>query len=44
MFKLQYSMFGSIITIGAVIGAITSGRIADYIGRKGLGLILKFED
>uniref|UniRef100_A0A5B7B0P4 Putative sugar transporter ERD6-like 16 n=2 Tax=Davidia involucrata TaxID=16924 RepID=A0A5B7B0P4_DAVIN len=31
----QYSMFGSILTIGAMIGAITSGRIADFIGRKG---------
>ncbi|KAK2995548.1 hypothetical protein RJ640_014945, partial [Escallonia rubra] len=31
----QYSMFGSIITIGAMIGAITSGRIADFLGRKG---------
>ncbi|KAL8524873.1 hypothetical protein ACS0TY_014477 [Phlomoides rotata] len=31
----QFSMFGSIITIGAMIGAITSGRIADIIGRKG---------
>ncbi|XP_009603614.1 sugar transporter ERD6-like 16 [Nicotiana tabacum] len=31
----QYSIFGSIITIGAMIGAITSGRIADFIGRKG---------
>ncbi|OVA11413.1 Sugar/inositol transporter [Macleaya cordata] len=31
----EYSMFGSILTIGAMIGAITSGRIADYIGRKG---------
>ncbi|KAK6117340.1 hypothetical protein DH2020_048931 [Rehmannia glutinosa] len=31
----QFSMFGSIITIGAMIGAITSGRIADFIGRKG---------
>ncbi|KAL8128608.1 hypothetical protein V2J09_017763 [Rumex salicifolius] len=30
----QYSMFGSILTIGAMVGAITSGRIADYIGRK----------
>lgn len=29
-------MFGSIITIGAMIGAITSGRIADFIGRKGV--------
>ncbi|CAI9765899.1 unnamed protein product [Fraxinus pennsylvanica] len=31
----EYSMFGSIITIGAMIGAITSGKIADLIGRKG---------
>ncbi|KAL2464008.1 Sugar transporter ERD6-like 16 [Forsythia ovata] len=31
----EYSMFGSIITIGAMIGAITSGKIADFIGRKG---------
>ncbi|KAL3505807.1 hypothetical protein ACH5RR_031189 [Cinchona calisaya] len=31
----EFSMFGSIITIGAMIGAITSGRITDFIGRKG---------
>ncbi|XP_024931681.3 sugar transporter ERD6-like 16 isoform X1 [Ziziphus jujuba] len=31
----QYSMFGSILTIGAMLGAITSGRIADFTGRKG---------
>ncbi|KAK6913831.1 Major facilitator, sugar transporter-like, partial [Dillenia turbinata] len=31
----EYSMFGSILTIGAMIGAITSGRVADFIGRKG---------
>ncbi|KAL4570261.1 hypothetical protein LXL04_025913 [Taraxacum kok-saghyz] len=31
----EYSLFGSIVTIGAMIGAITSGRIADTIGRKG---------
>lgn len=34
---LQYSVFGSILTIGAVIGAITSGRVADWLGRKGVG-------
>ncbi|OAY70657.1 Sugar transporter ERD6-like 16 [Ananas comosus] len=32
---LQFSVFGSIVTIGAMIGAIASGRISDYIGRKG---------
>ncbi|KAF7837177.1 sugar transporter ERD6-like 16 [Senna tora] len=31
----QYSMFGSLVTIGAMLGAITSGRIADFMGRKG---------
>ncbi|KAK7337829.1 hypothetical protein VNO77_18416 [Canavalia gladiata] len=30
----QYSIFGSILTIGAMIGAIMSGRIADYAGRR----------
>ncbi|XP_050223707.1 sugar transporter ERD6-like 5 [Mercurialis annua] len=31
----EYSVFGSILTIGAMIGAIMSGRIADSIGRRG---------
>ncbi|XP_027164934.1 sugar transporter ERD6-like 16 isoform X1 [Coffea eugenioides] len=31
----EFSMFGSILTIGAMIGGITSGRIADFVGRKG---------
>ncbi|XP_052734785.1 sugar transporter ERD6-like 5 isoform X2 [Vigna angularis] len=30
----EYSIFGSILTIGAMIGAIISGRIADYAGRR----------
>ncbi|KAK7284313.1 hypothetical protein RJT34_19058 [Clitoria ternatea] len=30
----QYSVFGSIMTIGAMVGAIMSGRIADYSGRR----------
>ncbi|KAF5930349.1 hypothetical protein HYC85_031222 [Camellia sinensis] len=30
----EYSLFGSILTLGAMIGAITSGPIADFIGRK----------
>ncbi|KAL6532286.1 hypothetical protein OROGR_014256 [Orobanche gracilis] len=34
----QYSVFGSIVTIGAMIGATSSGRIADLIGRKGYGI------
>ncbi|PIA39404.1 hypothetical protein AQUCO_02600097v1 [Aquilegia coerulea] len=31
----QFSVFGSVITIGAMIGAITSGHTADFLGRKG---------
>ncbi|CAH9081262.1 unnamed protein product [Cuscuta europaea] len=31
----EYSLFGSILTFGAMIGAITSGPISDFIGRKG---------
>ncbi|RWR93662.1 Sugar/inositol transporter [Cinnamomum micranthum f. kanehirae] len=35
----EYSLFGSILTIGAMIGAIMSGHIAEYMGRRGaLGL------
>ncbi|XWS46747.1 hypothetical protein CRYUN_Cryun14cG0094600 [Craigia yunnanensis] len=32
---VEFSVFGSIINVGSMIGAITSGRIADFIGRKG---------
>ncbi|KAM7258969.1 hypothetical protein ACFE04_014710 [Oxalis oulophora] len=31
----EYSVFGSILTFGAMIGAVTSGPIADVAGRKG---------
>ncbi|KAI4326485.1 hypothetical protein MLD38_031795 [Melastoma candidum] len=30
----EYSVFGSILTFAAMIGAITSGPIADFVGRK----------
>ncbi|CAL0330684.1 unnamed protein product [Lupinus luteus] len=33
--RKDFSMFGSLVTIGAMLGAITSGRITDFIGRKG---------
>lgn len=31
----QYSVFGSILTIGAMIGAVVSGMTADKLGRRG---------
>ncbi|KAA0057290.1 sugar transporter ERD6-like 7 [Cucumis melo var. makuwa] len=31
----EFSLFGSILTFGAMIGAITSGPIGDLLGRKG---------
>uniref|UniRef100_A0A7N2L4A9 Major facilitator superfamily (MFS) profile domain-containing protein n=1 Tax=Quercus lobata TaxID=97700 RepID=A0A7N2L4A9_QUELO len=31
----HYSVFGSIMTTGAMLGAILSGRIADILGRRG---------
>ncbi|XP_076955300.1 sugar transporter ERD6-like 5 isoform X2 [Bidens hawaiensis] len=30
----QYSLFGSILTIGAIFGAVMSGKIADKLGRR----------
>ncbi|XP_071693277.1 sugar transporter ERD6-like 5 isoform X2 [Rutidosis leptorrhynchoides] len=30
----EYSVFGSIMTIGAMIGAVMSGKIADHFGRR----------
>jgi MFS family permease len=37
---MQYSLFGSILTIGAMIGAAMSGRIADMIGRRAVKFVL----
>ncbi|XP_057960868.1 sugar transporter ERD6-like 5 [Malania oleifera] len=31
----EYSLFGSILTIGGVLGAVLSGKIADLLGRRG---------
>ncbi|KAK4851134.1 hypothetical protein QYF36_012658 [Acer negundo] len=30
----QYSVFSSILTVGAMLGAVMSGRVADFVGRR----------
>ena len=39
---VQYSVFGSILTIGAIVGAVVSGKLADYIGRRGVSFFVPF--
>ncbi|XP_022719317.1 sugar transporter ERD6-like 5 isoform X2 [Durio zibethinus] len=36
----EFSLFGSLLTIGAMLGAVISGKIIDFLGRKGTMWIL----
>lgn len=33
---MQFSFFGSVLTIGGLVGAAMSGRLADVFGRRGV--------
>ena len=35
-FSLQYSLFGSVLTVGGLLGSLICGKLTDYIGRRGV--------
>lgn len=38
--NVQYSVFGSIMTVGGIVGAILSGKLADLIGRRRVSVFI----
>ncbi|XP_059648564.1 sugar transporter ERD6-like 5 isoform X2 [Cornus florida] len=38
----EYSVFGSVMTVGGMLGAIVSGKVADVIGRRSGAWVLYF--
>lgn len=39
---LKYSVFGSILTFGGMVGALVSGRVADIVGRRIVSFFSRF--
>lgn len=39
---MQFSFFGSVLTIGGLVGAALSGRFADLFGRRGVSPFTHF--
>lgn len=42
--RMQFSFFGSVLTIGGLVGAALSGRFADLFGRRGVSPFSHFPD
>lgn len=36
----QYSVFGSIVTVGGMIGALVNGKLADLLGRRAVNVVV----
>lgn len=41
---MQYAVFGSVLTLGGMLGAVFSGKIADLVGRKAVNFLISFKN